>query len=110
MGDMGWNEEVLIEPATGANHPVRIMVLCMTDVGGKTQRLAFSKTIDAQAEPDTANGRDGALKVTVNVLNVAPREVRVCSERKNEHRNSVRPSSRYWMDSLPCMSNRRRAR
>lgn len=113
MGDMGCNEEVLIEPASATSDPVHIMVLCMADVGGKTQRMAISKTIHSQDERDTVNGSDGALNVTVNVLNVAPRGAvgpYRNNDRKNERRNSVRASSRYWMDSLPCLSSRQTSR
>jgi hypothetical protein len=87
------------------------MVLCMAEVDGKTQHMAFSKTIDAHADPDSATGRDGALNVTVNVLNVVPRrERRVGPDHKNDRKITGRASTRYWMDSLPCLSNQRSTR
>lgn len=108
MGNMGWNEEVLIEPTGAADDPVRIQVLCLADVAGRTQRLAFSRTIDADSPAATANERDGALSVTVNVLNVATRRERhLGPDRKNDRQIAGKASTRYWMDSLPCLSNRR---
>ncbi len=104
MENMGCNEEVLIEPTMAAHDPVRIQVLCMADVGGRTQRLTLSRTIDADAPAATASRRDGGLNVTVNVLNVAPRRERQFGP---DRKNTGRASTRFWMDSLPCLSNRR---
>jgi len=100
---MAWNEEIPAEPATPAHDPVRIQVLCMADVGGRTERLAFSRTIDADSAA-TANARTGALNVTVNVLNLAPRRERPVGP---DRKIAGRASTRYWMDSLPCLSSRR---
>ncbi len=99
---MKGNQEILQEPAIPAHDPVRIQVLCMADMGGRTERLAFSRTIDADAA-STAYGRDGGLNVTVNVLNVTPRRERPAVTSRS---NDRRASTRYWMDSLPCLSNR----
>lgn len=105
---MAYHGDVVVEPVVTVNDPVRIMVLCMAEVDGKTQHLAFSKTIDAHDEPDSATARDGDLNVTVNVLNVTPRRERqVGPNRKNDRNITGRASTRYWMDSLPCLSNRR---
>lgn len=126
MENMGWDEEVLIEPITesivgsivepiiestiATNDPVRIQLHCTADVAGRTQRLIFSRTIDADATA-TSYERDGGLNVTVNVLNnvlhvEARREAWLGSARKD----SGSASTHYWMDSLPCLSNRRESR
>jgi hypothetical protein len=118
LENMGWDEEVLIEPIVeptiiestiATNDPVRIQLNCTADVAGGTQRLIFSRTIDADATA-TSYERDGGLNVTVNVLNVlnveTHQEVWLGSDRKDC--GSV--SRHYWMDSLPCLSNRRESR
>jgi hypothetical protein len=123
LENMGWDEEVLIEPIVeptiiestiATNDPVRIQLNCTADVAGRTQRLTFSRTIDADATA-TINERDGGLNVTVNVLNrvlnnvlnvETHQEVWLGSDRKDC--GSV--SRHYWMDSLPCLSNRRESR
>jgi hypothetical protein len=79
------------------------MVLCMAEVDGKTQRLAFSKTIDADAAPRAVNEHLGGVNLTVNIVSVVSSgEGRVGSDRKD--RGTA--SRRYWMDSLPCLSTR----
>ncbi|MGB9233606.1 MAG: hypothetical protein WCC04_04270 [Terriglobales bacterium] len=101
---MGYYGEVLTEPAIAASDPVRIVVLCMAELPGKTQGLAFVKEIDANGEPGNPRERDGALNITVNVLHAAlSSEVRVGPDRKP----AATAASHYWMDSLPFMSNRR---
>ncbi len=106
MENMGRDEEVLIEPTIATNDPVRIQLLCTADVAGRTQSLTFSRTIDADATA-TINERDGGLNVTVNVLNVETRrEAWLGSDRKD----CGSASRHYWMDSLPCLSNRRESR
>ena len=119
---MGWDEEVLIEPIVepiiestiATNDPVRIQLNCTADVAGRTQRLTFSRTIDADATA-TINERDGGLNVTVNVLNrvlnnvlnvETHQEVWLGSDRKDWGS----ASRHYWMDALPCLSNRRESR
>jgi hypothetical protein len=118
LENMGWDEEVLIESIVGpiiestlaTNDPVRIQLHCTADVAGGTQRLIFSKTIDADAAA-SFNERDDGLNITVNVLNnvlhvEAPREAWIGSDRQD----GGRASRHYWMDSLPCLSNRREYR
>jgi hypothetical protein len=125
---MGWDEEVLIEPiiesivepiiesTIATNDPVRIQLHCTAEVAGGTQRLIFSRTIDADAAA-SINEHDCGLNITVNVLNLnsvlnnvlhveAPREAWIGSDRQD----GGRASRHYWMDSLPCLSNRREYR
>jgi hypothetical protein len=104
LENMGWDGEVLIEPTMATNSPVRIQLHCTSDVGGRTQCLTLSRTIDAEASAAATNERDGGLNVTVNVLNV---ETRQDAWPGSDRKDGGSASGHYWMDSLPCLSNRR---
>ncbi len=114
LGNMGWDEEAHIEPMIESiiesmmetNDPVRRQLPCPADVTGRTQRLTFSRTIDADATA-TMNERDGDLNVTVNVLNV---EIRPETWPGADQKDCGSAPRHYWMDSLPCLSNRRESR
>ena len=102
MRYMGWNEEILTPPPADAT--ARAIALFMADGTGREQTVTFSKTIDAHAAPHAANEQPGCLNVTVNVLNVMLSWKGRVGFDPNGRRVA---SSRYWMDSLPCLANRR---